>query len=214
MQRLAITLLPLVLLTCAGCQQFQQISDLISGDTPGRYARLMEDSTDGDRRRIGVNGLVERDFARKPPYTTRYQQIAEHDPDPLVRATAVRALNRARDRSSTPLFVKILSDDNEWVRLEAVKALINMPDASAVSPLQKMLNRSGEERDVRIAAAEALKHYRTPEVARTLVTQLGERDFGIAWQAHRSLKRLTGRDLHYDESAWLNYLNGSDKPLG
>ena len=25
---------------------------------------------------------------------------------------------------------------------------------------------------------------------------------------------ITGRDLHYDEGAWLNYLTGPEKPFG
>ena len=54
---------------------------------------------------------------------------------------------------------------------------------------------SAEPRDVRIAAADALKHYRSIDVGRALVDTLDSRDFGVAWQSRRSLIRLTGRDL-------------------
>ena len=80
--------------------------------------------------------------------------------------------------------------------------------------LVKILNRVEEDKDVRMAAADALRHYKTLEVARTLVLLLSDRDFGIAWTAHHSLKALTGRDLRYDESAWLEYLTGPEKPFG
>ena len=39
-----------------------------------------------------------------------------------------------------------------------------------------------ESKDVRIAAADALRQYRTLDVARVLVTYLNETDFGVAWQ--------------------------------
>jgi hypothetical protein len=51
-------------------------------------------------------------------------------------------------------------------------------------------------------------------VARVLAASLSGRDFGLAWQSRWSLKILTGKDLGYDESAWLGYLTGPEKPLG
>jgi hypothetical protein len=71
-----------------------------------------------------------------------------------------------------------------------------------------------ESKDVRIAAADALRQYRTLDVARILVTYLNETDFGVAWQSRQSLIVLTGQDLQYDESAWLQYLVGPNKPFG
>ena len=68
--------------------------------------------------------------------------------------------------------------------------------------------------DAVFAAADALRHYKNIEVARTLVLMLSDRDFGIAWTAHQSLLTLTGKDLRYDEVAWLAYLTGPEKPFG
>jgi HEAT repeat protein len=87
-------------------------------------------------------------------------------------------------------------------------------DPNAVAPLITLLQNPNEDRDVRIAAADALKHYRTIDVGRALVDTLDSRDFGVAWQSHRSLVRLTGKDLRYDEGAWLSYLTGPDRPFG
>jgi len=184
----------------------------LSGDTPLKYARMtMSDSPDA--RRAGINGLVEKDFGKRPPYTDRYADLAAIDPDPLVRATAIRALNQSRDKSRTKLFIKSLGDTNTLVRLEAAKALRRIPDPDAAGPLLKVLNAPDEDKDVRIAAAEALQHYKRLDVARSLVALLSNRDFGLAWQSRRSLKALTGRDLFYDDAAWLQYLTGPDKPF-
>ncbi len=208
-------ILTLCLLAAApGCQQVRKISDMFAGKTPSLYARQMEDPDRPDNRWKGMNKLLENDFAKKPPYTTRYQQIAQSDPDPLIRAFAVRALNRSRDGGATDVYIKALSDQSELVRLEGAKALTNLPDPKAISPLLTLVNKPDESRDVRIAAADALKHYKQLDVARALVARLNERDFGVAWQARRSLRRMTRNDFAYNEGAWLQYFTGPEKPFG
>jgi hypothetical protein len=202
--------------------------DYASGHTPKKAVAHMDDPTNADWRRLGIVDLATSwDYARRPPYTTRYKQIAQSDPDFTVRAMAIRALNISRDKSATPIFITALDDDNELVRLEAAKALANIPDPAAVPALLRHLQGqrevaaaaagrpsiSEEAKDVRIAVADALRHYRTLDVARSLVTYLNESDFGVAWQSRESLRALTGRDLKYDQAAWLNYLSGSEKPF-
>jgi hypothetical protein len=182
--------------------------------SPRAAAVKMEDQYFPDERREGINYLAATTYGKREPYSTRYEQVAKLDEDWLVRATAIRALNRARDRSATPTFVAALSDKNEQVRLEACKALIHMPDESAVPGLVKLVESEDENKDVRIAAADALQHYRSLEVARALTNTLAGRDFGVAWQAHQTLILLTGHDLQYDEAAWLAYLTGPEKPFG
>jgi hypothetical protein len=203
-------------------QSFQLLTDRMNGTTPLELARRMEDSSSADNRRKGINGLVRRPFAQRAPYTTRYREIAvgisseglPADPDYVVRATAVRALNRARDAESTPVFIQALSDASELVRLEGVKALNNLPDPAAAPQLMKLLSDKNESMEVRIAAAEALRHYKTLEVARMLIAVLDERDFGVAWQARRSLQRLTNADNGYDQGKWLSYITGPAQPFG
>jgi hypothetical protein len=200
---------------------------LSRGNTPARAAREMDDpSATPDTHRQGIVDLVTQwDFTHRSPYTTRYQQIAQDDPNPTVRAMAIRALNISRDKSATPVFIAALDDDSDLVRLEAAKSLANIPDPDAVPPLLRVLegqrdplstarNDTEESKDVRIAAADALRHYHTLEVARSLVSQLDDRDFAIAWQSNRSLIALTGRNFWYDESAWLQFLTGPEKPFG
>lgn len=183
-------------------------------DRPSRAARWMEDTKSADTRRRGINDLARWDFAQEGPYVKRYRQIAQDDPDPLVRATALRALNRARDPDARPLFIAALRDPNVEVRLEAAKGLAHLPDANAAVPLTRVVSNAEEDKDVRIAAAEALKYYKSVEVARALISRLNERDFGVAWQSRRSLRKLAGKDLGYDEAAWLAYIAGPDSPLG
>src|SRR5205085_10648828 len=191
-----------------------QAVKLISGKTPLRDVEMMENKDSADQRRQGINALASRSYGQAEPYTRRYRQIAQSDPDALVRAAAIRALNASRDRAAIPIFVAGLSDNSPFVRLQAAKALSNVPDPSAADPLARTLGNQTEQKDVRIAAAEALRHYRQINVARVLAGTLVGRDFGIAWQSRWSLRLLTGRDFRYDEHAWLEYLTGPNKPLG
>jgi hypothetical protein len=209
-------IVPLLLLLASGsgCQTFKEVYDYFTGNTALNAVSKMEDQYFPDERRQGINRLADRDYGRRMPYTERYIQIAQNDPDWLVRATAIRALNRSRDVEAGPVFVKALSDPNPLVRQEAAKALANVPDEKAVPVLLKLVDNPQEPRDVRIAAADALKHFRSLEVARGLVTTLNARDFGVAWQARKSLIELTGNDLEYNEAAWLQYLTGPDRPFG
>lgn len=191
----------------------RRVVELASGKTPTNAVLSMESAL-ADQRRAGINDLVDRSFGKQAPYTDRYQQIAKFDSDPTVRAIAIRALNRSRDDRATDVFIEALSDEHWIVRLEAAKALSNVPDPRAIGPLLKVLNNPSEQIDVQIAAAEALRHYRSLEVARALVDRLNGHDFGLAWQARQSLRFMTGGDQKYDQSAWLNYLTGPQNPLG
>ncbi len=204
----------LILFFSTGCGAMRNVGELIAGDTPEKNALKMEDPASADQRREGMHFLVDHEFGKHPPYTVRYQQIAANDSDPLVRATAVRSLNISRDKTATKVFIKALSDPSPLVRLEGAKALYRVPDAAAVEKLLAMATANEETKDIRIAAAEALQHYKQLDVGRTLIGLLNTRDFALAWQARRTLKRLTGKDLNYDESAWLQFITGPSKPLG
>ncbi|HSU67529.1 MAG TPA: HEAT repeat domain-containing protein [Tepidisphaeraceae bacterium] len=185
-----------------------------SGDTPRRAVNQMQDKNSADNRRNGLNRLMEYPYTHRPPYTKVYEGMATLDKDPTVRAAAVRACNRSRDHKATPVFIKALSDSSEMVRLEGAKGLANIPDPNAATPLVAIANNPDEDRDVRIAAIDAVKYYHTLEVARVLSGLLTDHDFSICWQARRSLVYLTHKDFGYDQGAWLGYFVGPAKPFG
>jgi HEAT repeats len=196
--------------------------------SPKQAQELMSNPDRPDARREGVAAIVTRwSWGKLPRYPQIYQQIAQHDSDVTVRAMAIRALNICRDQSATKIFIAGLQDQNEQIRLESAKALANVPDPDAIGVLIDVLTGSREtmttdghrtmvpeSKDVRIAAADALRQYRKLDVARTLVGYLNEQDFSVAWQSRQSLIALTGQDLQYDQSAWLQYLIGPSKPFG
>lgn len=176
-----------------------------SGQPRVAATQQLEDPYFADERRQGIVRTVATPAGRRPPYTERFERLAADDPSPLVRATAIRALNRARWTAATPRFSAAIGDPSPLVRVEACKALANVPDDAAAEALIARLADAEESTDVRIAAADALRHYRALPVARALAAQLQARDFGVAWQAHKSLRALAGEDFGYDEAAWLQH---------
>ena len=185
---------------------------LASRDTPLKFAALMEDAKSPDNRRDGMMELVQNRFARKDPYTKRYAQIAAQDPEYIVRGAAIRALNHSRSHEATELFVAGIDDTEITVRLEAAKALANIPVEKAIPRLIAHLQKD-DSKDVRIACADALRNFKTLDVARALTAVMLDRDFAVSWQARQSLVLMTGRDFRYDEAAWLAYLSKGNESL-
>jgi len=190
-----------------------QLFDYATGNRPINAAKQLLDPANADRRREAIVYLADRPYGRQDPYTDYYQELARTDSDYLVRAMAIRALNRARDQEAAPAFSAALEDQSPLVRLEAAKALANVPGERAVAPLIRHLDNPEESADVRIAAADALRNFPTIPAAQALVRVLRDRDFGVSWQARRSLRLMTGRDHGYDQAAWLTYLSES-APFG
>lgn len=196
-----------------GWHFLKELYNYYTGNTPALAARNMLNPRDADRRREGVFYLAKRSFGRKEPYTKRYAQMAETDDDFTVRAAAVRALNWSRESQYASIYTGLLADKSAWVRLEACKALANMPDNAAITPLIRRMEDPEEDRDVRIAAADAMRNFPTGQAGQALVRVLADKDFGVAWQSRKSLRLLTGRDFGYNQSAWLEHLARSDKPF-
>jgi hypothetical protein len=191
------------------------IIDRMRGRTPIKWVQMMENTASADDRRMGIIQLMQTEFGKHEPYTKRYRQIAQADPDFTVRAAALRALNASRDAAAIPIFIAALKDEYELVRWQAAKALSNIPDPSAVNPLLAVLNNINETKTVRLAATDALRHYRDPVVTKRLIAGLNDKDFGVAWQARQSLKTITGRDFRYNERAWNDYVaSNATKPVG
>ena len=176
------------------------------GDSPPNYVTwartLAKEDAAPDELRNAIFGLTRYDYGRKPPYTEVYAALAAEARDPLVRASAIRALNISRDESAVPLFVAGLGGESPLVRLESAKALGNVPDESAAGPLLALAQDAAADLDTRIAAVDALRHYDNADLKRSLAGLLESDEFSLAWQARRSLVTILGEDHGYDLDAW------------
>jgi hypothetical protein len=183
-----------------------------TGQTPIDYARNLDSEIASDRQAAILN-LADRDFGDGDDYVTVYRSAAVSDDDPLVRAAAVRALNLARV-DAPEIFTAALDSEEATIRLEAAKALANLPAPAAEDKLLELAENPTEQQDVRIAAANALRNYPDLAVARRLANLLTDRDFGVAWQSAESLRYLTGQDFDYEPGKWLTFLSQTKRPFG
>jgi hypothetical protein len=204
---------PLRIVIGAFAEGISWIHDLMTGHTFLQEARKLFEANP-DHRRAGIIYVSDRTPGRHDPYLKQYDIMARADPEPSVRAMAIRALNRSRDKRAVNIFLTALEEKTDVVRLEGAKGLANIPDPSAVIPLIRHLDSADENVDVRIACADALRQYRTAEVAQALVRALRDRNLGLAWQARKSLQLMTGKDFRYDTAAWLTHLSGAKQPFG
>jgi hypothetical protein len=184
---------------------FSHFWDYITKDTAGIAARKAVDAYSADNRIAGTLRLADFQYARLGHPEWKGFAISANDPDYAVAAAGLRALNRCRATGYTSLFLIKLEDNEPLVRLEAADALSNIPDPAAIEALKTHLEIDISV-DVRISCADALRNYKTIEVAKTLVNQLDDKNFGVAWQSRQSLALITGQDFRYDQSAWLTYL--------
>lgn len=191
-----------------------QLYKYFTHDNAATAARDMLDENSADKRRFGVLRLADEAYARQGTAERNlWADMARQDKDYTVRAAAIRALNWSRDNTRGELYIDALKDEQPLVRLEAAKALANNPDFRAAGPLADHLQQDVSH-DVRIAVADALRCYKTDEVAHALIAVLDDSDFDVAWQARQSLRLMTAHDFQYDIQAWLNYLSESRAPFG
>jgi hypothetical protein len=187
-----------------------------SGSLPPNYwtRLLLDPEATAEQRRAALAGLSD-----EPEGRTRDYQVALYAPTAAdeaeragVRATAVRALNRARAGDETALLVDLLDADAAEVRLEAAKALANLPTADAVVPLLARAEDVEEETDVRLAAVAALRPNAKvaagkADLLHRLAALVEADDFSVAFQARQVLVRLTRRDAGFDAASWTTLLD-------
>ncbi|MFG0248690.1 MAG: HEAT repeat domain-containing protein [Phycisphaeraceae bacterium JB051] len=179
------------------------IDNMISPPTPSEEARNVFNVYDPDIRRRALNNLSASPFGGEGPYVRLYRLLID-DPDPTVRAAAVKALGLHGEVKDVPLITIRLGDPADMVRWEASKALQKIHNPEAIKPLINAMNKDTDA-DVRMACADALGQYATPEVYGALVAALDDERYGVALAASESLSTITGQELGDQASAWIEY---------
>ena len=217
---IALTLAVLVLLVLPGCKGKGKsftlqgaMSKMFSSAKPSEMVAMAFDSEDPDKRREGITLLSDRKWGREEPYLKGYSVILRSDPDPRVRSAAVRALGRSSATDYLQDVIKALDDEAGPVRWDAAASLDSLipqcgekqgdeisPDG-AIGPLSRCA-LGDPSADVRGSCAAALKHFRNPEVLRTLKGCLRDSNLAVRYRARESLIAILGRDLGADPQDW------------
>jgi hypothetical protein len=206
---LAVNLLAIaaMLVVGAGCdtigQDFNDLAAAIKPVSPSEAARDMLDPYDADKRRIGTVLISNAPWGGVEIYVKAYRDMVLNERDPIVKATAIRALARWGEPEDAVRIAPYLIDENVQVRWEAAKGLQRLHNPVVVPDLLKCLATEGEHPDVRVAAGSALAQYPEDRVFQGLVGALDARELAINTTAELSLHTLTGESLGIDPPAWL-----------
>ena len=172
-----------LLLVAAGCGS-GPVPNLESSDPYERYLGALEAGQSGD------------------PGQVKKLEALLKDPDPLARTGAIVALSVARAPGALQFLTAMLSDPDPGVRVEAVRALAEFKDPASVEPISNLLASDVVEEPRRVAALALGEFADGPALRTALLTALSDRSAGVAFNAHRSLVRVTGRkDLPRERSA-------------
>ncbi len=151
------------------------VPNLESGDPYERYLGALEAAESGE------------------PGSMKKVEALLKDPDPLARTGAVVALSWARPDGALKQLTGMLSDAEPGVRTEAVRAVAEFKDPSSVEPLVKVLANDTSV-EVRRTAALALGSFPdNPSLRAALLAAFSDPAAGVAYNAYRSLARVTHR---------------------
>lgn len=188
-----------------GCQNLKEMPGFkeITPPTPAEEARNLFNVYDPDIRRRALNNLSAAPFGGEEPYVRGYRLLID-DPDPTVRAAAVKALGLHGSVDDVALIIVRMKDISALVRWEAAKALQKIHNPLAIRSLVTAVTRD-DDPDVRMAAADAMGQYADPQVFNALVAALDDTQHGVVYAAAKSLKTLTGEDLGASGAKWLEW---------
>ena len=193
--------------------QGDSILDVFAPPTPQEAAAWAADPYDADKRYRGLLLLANAPWGGEEVYVRMYRAAAA-DGDAGVRAIAIRALSLHGSPEDSSIMVDGLSDETDFVRWEAARALQRVYAPSAAQALIERTRRSEEpSAQVRAAAARALGQYPEARVAQALIAALDDRQLTVNHEALASLHTLTGEKLGYDARDWLAYLDEARDPF-
>jgi HEAT repeat. len=112
--------------------------------------------------------------------------VVENDPDPQVRAAALRALAQFDGESGYPLIQAALADRDAEVRLAAINAVDTMANQPSAMLLELVVNDSEEQR-LRLAGLERLAPYRDRDEVREVLEELQNTNDGRVRSAAKAL---------------------------
>jgi len=205
MKYLYACLLFIVLLTGCVSDDFNNMAQGFTPITPTQAAVMALDQHNPDKRREGLTLLANSPFGGSPDYLTLYRNYIERDPDPLVRAAAIKALARFGDSSDALIVVPWLQFEESkstQVRRAASNALQRLHNPAVVLALLRSLRNQDEDSQVRNASAIALGQYPQPQVFDGLIEGLQSNDLSINLASAQSLHVLTGQVFGTDWDAW------------
>jgi len=182
-----------------------------NGQTPMNAAGDVFDPVSADKRREAIAYLNSKKWGHEEAYMKAYAMLAT-DPDPLVKAQAIRALGESGNPETAAVLVKGLEDANVIVRQEAAAAAHKINSGKLIDPLVAHMIKD-PDLQTRINCTQALDKYATPKVLVYLAVVLDDKDPAVAYWAWDNLSKATGnKQLPRETKPCRDYLVGRYPP--
>ena len=177
-----------------------------------RWQKQILAQNDPDQRREAVVELMDKGLGKSDKAVQLFATLAQTDSDPTVRSAATQALGESANPSAVAPLAQLLADESDArIRCDAAVALGKVRGPQAVRALLDRL-RGDQSNEVRSACARTLGQYRYPGVVQALVAALLSEDFSVAFEARRSLEKLTRKSFESSQ-AWQNWLDKTGEPF-
>jgi hypothetical protein len=205
--KLFLLIICLMLQSCVS-DDFNNVANGFAPLTPHDAAIMASNSYDSNARRKGLTLLSNSPFGGAPEYLLLYRDYIEHDLDPLVRASAIKALARFGNSNDAMLIAPWLDmslTESVQVRRAAGSALQRLHNPEVVPTLLRSLRNQDEENQVRTAVAIALGQYPEKRVYNGLIFGLRAINLSINLASAQSLHMLTGQVFGTDWDEWYDW---------
>lgn len=217
----------------AGCTQGQpryKPAFLASRADIAAYVRDALEHPSADVRRQAIQQIVQTNHADLPLVIDAFSLIARTDTSESVRCAAVRALAGRDAPQAVETMIAILGAAagqsgvraaGARLRWEAMQVLHARAQAGKVPETMRLSVRdigmdrlNGDpSRDVRLTAAKLLGYDADVASVRALIGALWQNDFGVQYEAERSLMRLTGVTHNHDPTEWSRWIEATAEPF-
>lgn len=191
--------------------------------TPEQWMDAALHAERADERRKAVDVLSRGRHAADDWVAQGFSTIARTDSDPMVRVSALRGLRASGGPAAVSTALKLLQRTPppdvvpppapvRWQAMQLLRDLCHdqrIGDSERDGVVATLIDRTDldADRNVRLAAIEALAVFRERRVLIALIDVLRERDFALQAAAEQSLAELTGQHFEYDADAWSAWLN-------
>ncbi len=221
--------LVILMVSQAGCskKRFHKSPWLVTEGDVGRYLVDALEHDNADVRRDALAQISKTRYANHDTVIDACSTIAATDRSASVRAAAIRRLAESMRPDVPVALLDILDREDQShvtgprVCVDVLHALYFLERNGAILDAHRdrvvqtavRLLRNDPSRDVNIAAARVLEGYPRLATVDALIVALNHQDFGVVYQAQRSLIHLTGVRHNHDPDVWRTWLASTDAPF-
>ena len=214
---------------CAGKIRDHKPTMLLTSGDVDHYITVAGNDPSADERRGAIHRLGESKHLTDARVIQTLIDVANQDESEPVRSAAMLVLDQSQTPESCDTALSIvqadvdrkLPADNASVRSMALKTIRNCieTDRTPAEQLAPSVNLAGQivendrSRHVRLEAVRMLGCFPTRQSLDILILALKQRDFGICYEAEKSLHRLTGESYDCNAEDWQHFVSGVADPF-